>query len=558
MRPSHENLALVLAAAVFPVAGCKCTPTSHAGAAAEPSASSAAIPAGSPAGVDLSAAPTQGPIIGAKGLWVVVRDKPNESSDKIGYIRLGGIVGRDPDPVSKTGCPGGWYQVRPHGYACNDDDATLDPEDPILRAASKRPDLDKPMPYAYGFVRAVLPLYLKIPNQQEQLASEFKLKEHLEWFEAEGRKLNRDVPLGANDVFTDSIGVPHDEIKVKRLVTDMSEGELFGGRGDDDPIPWWLEGSRKIPNVSGFKVPDFAVFADRARRHAGLSFVGSFPTGPDSFNRRFAITVDLRLAPATKVKPDRGSPFHGVALDGELTLPVAWVNEDDARAYKIEGDKVRAYKKTLPLRTVVKLTGRKKLLEQRLYYETTDGKWLRASQIAIAAAPAVMPDAAKAGEKWIDVSIMQQTLVLWEGQKPVYATLVSTGQDMMGDPKTTKSTVRGTFRIFGKHITTAMDSSEGLTRDTGDPEYGKTKRRGQGTFLLADVPWVQYFKGSYALHGTYWHDVFGHARSHGCVNLSPIDAHRVFFWTTPNVPQGWHGVYARGPNDKGTVVYIHE
>ena len=102
-----------------------------------------------------------------------------------------------------------------------------------------------------------------------------------------------------------------------------------------------------------------------------------------------------------------------------------------------------------------------------------------------------------------------------------------------------------------------MDSNEGLTRDSNDPEYGKSKRRGQGTFLLQHVPWVQYFKGSYALHATYWHDVFGTARSHGCVNMAPIDAHRIFFWSEPNVPKGWHGVYAND-QEVGTVVYIHE
>ena len=79
--------------------------------------------------------------------------------------------------------------------------------------------------------------------------------------------------------------------------------------------PWWLEGGRKIPNIAKFQVPEFAVFADRARRLAGLTFVGSFPTGPESFDRRFAITEDLRLAPIRKVKPDVGPTFHGVAVD---------------------------------------------------------------------------------------------------------------------------------------------------------------------------------------------------------------------------------------------------
>src|SRR5690606_10047811 len=73
------------------------------------------------------------------------------------------------------------------------------------------------------------------------------------------------------------------------------------------------------------------------------------------------------------------------------------------------------------------------------------------------------------------------------------------------------------------------------------PEYGVTRRRGSTAFELRDVPWIQYFSAGFALHGAYWHDVFGVPRSHGCVNLAPIDARIVFNWTDPPVPDGWHG-----------------
>ena len=73
------------------------------------------------------------------------------------------------------------------------------------------------------------------------------------------------------------------------------------------------------------------------------------------------------------------------------------------------------------------------------------------------------------------------------------------------------------------------------------PEYGVTMRRGSGAYELRDVPWIQYFAAGYALHGAYWHDVFGVPRSHGCINLAPIDARYVFMWTEPSVPEGWHG-----------------
>ena len=551
---------VLLAAAAWSTLGCN---DKNKGATPAASASSNAIipePATSahPDGVDMEETAQDVPIIGAKGLFIMVRDRPAKKGAKnLGYLRLGGVVERSEEKVSGRGCKGGWYEIKPHGYACLDKDGTLDREHPILRAANRRPDLNKPMPYAYGFVRAVLPLYLKVPTADEQYKSEFKLKEHLQWWEDEGRELNGKIPLGANDVFIDSMGVPDDTKRVSKLSTEMGEGELFGGKTNEDPVPWWLEDGRKIPNIAKFKVPEYAVFADRARRHAGLTFVGSFPTGPDFLNRRFAITEDLRLAPTTKVKPDSGPTFHGAVINDERPLPFAWITRHDAKRYRIRDGKVRAYKRRAEFREIVHLTGKKQFIDKRLYYEMADGKWVRLRDIGIAAQPETMPDAAKDGEKWIDVSIRQQVLVLWEGMTPVYATLVSTGQDMLGDPKTTKSTVQGTFRIQSKHVTTHMDSSEGLTRDSGDPEYGKTKRRGQGTFLLQHVPWVQYFKGSYALHATYWHDVFGTARSHGCINLTPIDAHRIFFWTHPNVPKGWHGVYSEKEDD-GTVVYVHE
>jgi hypothetical protein len=92
----------------------------------------------------------------------------------------------------------------------------------------------------------------------------------------------------------------------------------------------------------------------------------------------------------------------------------------------------------------------------------------------------------------------------------------------------------------------------------GDGEYGITKRRGEGLYVLKDVPYIQYFAAGYALHAAYWHDVFGTRRSHGCVNLSPIDAHRVFNWTEPAVPEGWHAVNTGEEMGEGTTVIVHE
>jgi hypothetical protein len=69
------------------------------------------------------------------------------------------------------------------------------------------------------------------------------------------------------------------------------------------------------------------------------------------------------------------------------------------------------------------------------------------------------------------------------------------------------------------------------------------------------VPWVQYFSEGVALHAAFWHDEFGRARSHGCVNLSPRDAQRIFALTEPALPPGWDAILPTA-SAPGTVVRV--
>src|SRR5258706_6670079 len=138
---------------------------------------------------------------------------------------------------------------------------------------------------------------------------------------------------------------------------------------------------------------------------------------------------------------------------------------------------------------MVALTGRVRSFRGHRFVEIKNGDFVASTDVRTAAKPGELPWFAKGDTRWVDVSILSQTLVLWEGATPVYATLVSTGKDGLGDPKTTHSTLTGVFRLYQKHVTTTMDS------DMADHE-----------FELRDVPWVMYFSGGYALHGAYWHD----------------------------------------------------
>jgi lipoprotein-anchoring transpeptidase ErfK/SrfK len=254
--------------------------------------------------------------------------------------------------------------------------------------------------------------------------------------------------------------------------------------------------------------------------------------------RRYAVSTDLRVLPADRFRPIRGSEFHGYRIGVDVEFPFALVRRKGARKYSLSQDgKKLVDAGEVAWRSAVALTGKQQFFRKRLHYQTKDGHWIDDQHAGRIDPAKKMPGWAKNGEKWIDVNITKQVLVAYEGENAVYATLVSTGEAGLEDHKTTKSTKRGIFRIHTKHVSVTMDSEV-----VGEE------------FELRDVPYVQYFEEGYALHGAYWHDGFGQPKSHGCINLAPEDARRLFWWTEPQVPAGWHAV---SKSLTGTVVFVH-
>jgi lipoprotein-anchoring transpeptidase ErfK/SrfK len=56
------------------------------------------------------------------------------------------------------------------------------------------------------------------------------------------------------------------------------------------------------------------------------------------------------------------------------------------------------------------------------------------------------------------------------------------------------------------------------------------ERGTENFYYLENVPWTMYFDKARALHGAYWRARMGYPQSHGCVNLTPGDAHWLFDW----------------------------
>ncbi|MBN1611343.1 MAG: L,D-transpeptidase [Polyangiaceae bacterium] len=478
--------------------------------------------------------PANGPKLAPLSLVAKVYPKPDKRSDSIGYLRVGARVARSAAPVSKDACPEGWFAIRPVGFVCAGQDATTKLDHPILRAFHVEPNRRKPMPYHYGFARSIAPNYLRVPTKAEQFQYEMRLERHLRNYQKLAYKWDA-LDVGANDVPLGASGAAGGQIPEHAIPMDMNE--RYGGHGDDS-VPWWLVGERRVPNISSFTAPGYAVIASRVKRHAGVAFIGTFVAGEQAQNRRFAIATDGRLLPADKIKADSGSPFHGTEIR-EIGLPLAFAFAPRAHSYRLVNG---ALERDQPLgrRELVALSGTVREIGGVRIAQTRNGSWVKSSEVRTAAKPNAPPAWARRGVRWIDISIQNQTLVLWEGVQPVYATLVSTGRGGLGEPGKTLSTPTGMYRIYQKHVTTTMDSS------AADSE-----------FELRDVPWVMYFKGGYALHGAYWHDDFGKVRSHGCVNMSPIDARYAFFWSLPQVPEHWHAAFSGDSFEEGTLVYIH-
>jgi len=158
-----------------------------------------------------------------------------------------------------------------------------------------------------------------------------------------------------------------------------------------------------------------------------------------------------------------------------------------------------------------------------------DARWVSRTDVRATTVMAPPPDTG-ANERWFDIDLDQQVLVAYEGTRPVYATLVSTG-------KWKHETPTAITRVQSKHLAASMNS------DKGD------------LYSVADVPWTMYYDGHYALHTSYWHDGFGYPLSHGCINLAPRDARVLYAWSSPDVPPGWTSVY--GDEDSpGSLVRV--
>ena len=387
-----------------------------------------------------------GPKLGAVANITPVLERPVASSKQLGYLHAGARVARASEPYSRRGCGGGWYPVRPRGFVCATESATLDMAHPTLAAMALAPTLDKPLPYTYARTRTETPLFERDPGHDDAVREVGKLK-----------------------------------------------------------------------------------------RRAAMAVVGSWSAkDPGGSVQRLALLTSGRFVRASDLEAAEPSAFHGVEIDKKEDLPFAFVVKRGVRSFKLDGEESQKAK-TLAYHDVVHLTGRFHNVGDVKYWATDDGNWVRHRDVLVVQARNTFPDFAQGSQRWIDVSVVTGTLMLYEGKKQIFATLCSVNRDAHQG----QTDWLGSFEVTGKEVTLAAR----------EPSFFAEN------FEVFDAPWGLTLSSGMAVYGAYWHDRFGVDHGPGSIELSPADAERVYHWVTPQIPEGWHGLAgALGDSQKTRIV----
>jgi hypothetical protein len=451
--------------------------------------------------------------------------EPSNRGTAIGYMRRGATL-RAKRAVTGPGCRGGWHEVPGGGFVCAGEGYLVGDTPQTFEPSPVPPALDDALPYSYAYTtRDEVPQYWDLPSmEQEGVASEVlrQLRRMAEAALAEAEAAADTsapaLPLEAPDGGVEDAAEPEDTTAADAVEAPPPPGQIAETSADDqeerqqNPMPDFL----RMGMLRGFYVS-----LDRREQTAA--------------GRLFYRTVRGAYVRASEVTENTPPTSRGVVLGGAWELPVAIVFRTHARRWERRPSNGRLVERgRVDRHRALAVADDRFVHGDRRYVLGRDGTMVRDTTVRILRhrdRPSGIPTDAK----WIHVRLSTQSLVAYEGDRAVFATLVSTGKEGFETPT-------GLFRIQSKHVSTTMDDDE-------NPE---------GAYSIEDVPWTMYFHGNYALHGAFWHYTFGRVRSHGCVNLSPADARWLFQWSTPTLPASWHGIFSHPRRNPGTFVYIED
>lgn len=125
-------------------------------------------------------------------------------------------------------------------------------------------------------------------------------------------------------------------------------------------------------------------------------------------------------------------------------------------------------------------------------------------------------------DKRIVVTLADQMLTAYEGDRMVFKTRIASGSSFQ-DPE---GNLIDFMTVEGDYV---VEQKRPSRRMRGGDELGLP-------YDVNGVPWATYFGDvGAAIHGAYWHNNYGTPRSHGCINITPDAAKWVYRWTAPHL-----------------------
>lgn len=447
---------------------------------------------------------------------IVVRMEPHKDAERYGTIAAGTWVGwqRAIEAAPDSGCERRWIEIEPYGWICE----TMFRTSERLPKGVELPKLERAelVPGVYGKVIGEAPTTFVKEGEEDEIEM------------VPARELTGSIMVRR-----------YGELIVAQAVTEPEPeggdgGGTEGGDGQTSAAPETPASSGGDAAVTDESAPDGKPGAspdgpppsekadEKADEKAG-EIPGETP-GEEELEDvvYWRINTDRKAEylPAKSIREYRPSAYRGLRLGDETgrSMPVGY-----PRSEKRLRGKIPVYSAARGGRRVDRIATRtpvpivdiaRDAKDRVIAYRIGEGRWVRARQMLLVDR---MPPPPHTGayERWFDLDLDTQVLVAYEGQLPVYTTMMATGSRK-------HPTGTGIFRIWVKFA-----------------EKNMSDLAGEDPYSVATVPWVQFYDKGLALHTSYWHDKFGTRRSHGCTNLAPADARFLYFWSDPQVPPGW-------------------
>jgi hypothetical protein len=266
-----------------------------------------------------------------------------------------------------------------------------------------------------------------------------------------------------------------------------------------------------VKDVTYGWVEDYAYFYDkpeRGARHVRTATTGFFygpavdeATDPEG-NTWYKVWG--YWLPARYYHLIEASDFGGVEVNRQPLRPFGWVVKPVVPS-AVPGEEP-AGGAELPRYTFVQIV-QSRAAGGVVWHDIGDEQWVRHDTVAIMQVRE-RPGAVDRHEFWVEVDLTEQTFAAYEGDRMVFAGLVSSGLNRW-------ATRQGLNQVWERRLLAPMQGGV-----VGDDYY-----------YIDDVAHSLYYDGEIALHGAFWHDDFGRQKSHGCVNMAPRTAEWVYEWS---------------------------